>query len=376
MIHPFRGLHPSSKRELDAVENLNEILLDTTQFIDNFDYVYDFIENQQSQFIQDDELCYYIYRLESQYGCQTGIIALVDLNDTSSTIHPHENIKQVKSQKYIDFLNEKKTQANPVILLHNFLKPIKILLDELTESPADIDVKSVAGCGHKLWIIKNSDLINIINNNYRFINHYYIGDGHHRYCAAKNDLYGQSKSHLLCWLISDNQACVFPCHWIIPTLGFRYKKIFIKKIEQHFDVSIQSDSVQPKISNQLGLYIENTWYHLQLKQPKPNMHISIFMHEYLKQEFGINNVISTYAAVDELTALVNDSLYDLAFSFPEINITDLLHCVNAGHQLPVNTTYFVPKPAIGLISYCFATSSEKRNENNQAPAKECKLLLT
>ncbi len=351
MIFPFKGLRPSSGTEIKSINRLNKFLSkNISKQTDNYVKICDFFENSQLQFFQDTEPCYYLYRLESQHGCQTGLVALVEIDDAFCVIWPHENIKKDKSALYSELLNIKKTQSNPVILLHKFLKPIQILLDNLIKlSPTS--VYRIAGCVHKLWVINDNSLINMITKNYSLINDYYIGDGHHRYYAAKDVFCEQYKPRLLSWLISDNQARILPYNLAVPFLNSISRKKLLKDIYNYFELHKKLEPVEAENPDQLGLYINKTWYQLRIKQHKIMMKKYLYIQQFINEKFSFDQVIRLPINARNIQMLVDKFSYELAFTLPAVSIPRLLLYINKGYILPENTTYFVPKPAVGIVAH-------------------------
>jgi uncharacterized protein (DUF1015 family) len=351
MIYPFMGSRPICQH-FDAVKELNQGLFEySNSHINSFDMVRNFILSQKSEMVYDTKPCYYIYQLENGYRCQIGVIGLCELNNTSCPIIPHENIRACRGKSYSYFLKSKKTQSNPVMLLHPFLESIQNLLREIVEVfPVDVSMEIHSGCTHKLWVIKDPILVNKIKENYSFIKHYYIADGHHRYYAARENS-AEVSNYLLSWAVSYDQANIVPYQWVIPSLKPYNKKKILEIIKDKFSAETGSFSSDLFCHNSARVYINKKWYQFKNTKVKSIPSISILCEQLFREYLDMKKVIRIPITFSELYNIINEFSYEFVICFPNIDISDLLLLIDKGYTLPINTTCFSPKPAIGLINY-------------------------
>jgi uncharacterized protein (DUF1015 family) len=351
MILPFKGLRPSNQRNLESIRQINEILQNGVESsLSDMDHVNNFLRYQKQEFFEEQQYCYYVYQIESCYGWQTGLITLIDMNNPSKFFYPHENVKMEKGHFYTAFLKEKRVQANPVLLLHKFQTPIKALLNELTQSSPTFVLKQNNNCIHRLWTISDIHLIRAIHYQYDQISHFYIGDGHHRYYAANSN--SSSKSFLLSWLIADNEANLIPCHWVVPHLirkDSQNENDIFEHIETLFVIEQVLFPFQPEQYHELGMYFNNLWYKLKIKETISEKYSALILKALLEETLKLK-VLSIQSEVTELASLAKRHSYELAFSLPVITVEDLINFVHDRGRFPASTTFFAPKPAIGIVS--------------------------
>ncbi len=353
MILPFKGLRPFSQSNLEAIRQINEVLQNGIEpSLSDIGHINNFLSYQKQEFFEEKNYCYYIYQIESYYGCQTGLIALIEVNNPSKSLHPHEHIRMEKGRSYSEFLKIKRVQANPVLLFHKFEPIIKALLNQLTQSSPAFVLKQKNDTIHRLWVISDKDLIHAIHHQYDKMTHFYIGDGHHRYYAASSNSCPSSKSFLLSWLIPDNEVNLIPCHWIVPKLILekpQNKKDIFEHIETFFEIEQLLLPFQPEQYNELGMYLDNIWYRLKIKKTFSEKYSTLLLKSVLEETLKLK-VLSIQAEVRDLARLAKLHNYELAFSLPVIAVEDLINFVHDRGTFPVNTTYFAPKPAIGIIA--------------------------
>lgn len=369
MIHPFKGLRPTCIKANELITQINNPLFNFNSNLlsDSYLELQKFVQEQKQQttkkyFVQDQQPCFYIYRIISKEKVQTGLIALLELKKDSHYIYAHENIHQHKVTSYRKFLESSNIQANPIILLHQNMKPVQLLLNQLTIQSPDFTISCNNDHVHQLWHISDTTKIKRIKESYNIISKFVIADGHHRYNAINN--YSENeKKFLLSWLISNDQAHLEPYHWIIPSLNNINKSGFLEKVNQFFEIYPQITSNGSINQNQhFGLYLDNNCYRLQIKKPtkidsqnqknlKFKTHDINFLYQFLTKELSINNIVGIHGSTDKLLKTINLYTYHSAISLPQINVDDILINIKLGNILPVSTTYFSLKPAIGLISF-------------------------
>ena len=125
---------------------------------------------------------------------------------------------------------------------------------------------------------------------------------------------------------------------------------------------------KPKKSKSFGMYIDNNWYSLELKnEPKENLfHINNLdinlLHYYLLEPIlGIGDprydnrldFISGFKGLDAIEHKVNTKEVAVGFSLFPTQIEDVITFADKKLTMPPKSTWFDPKPLDGLVTYEF-----------------------
>lgn len=333
--------------------------------------------------VQDDQPCYYIYKLRMGAHEQVGLVAAASVEDyLQGRIKKHEHTrpdKETDRTNHIDHLN---AQAGPVFLLHRYNRAIAALLDAGMKNPPVYDIDGDYGIRHTVYVVDDPGLINKIQDQFSKLDALYIADGHHRSAAASR-VYQKRKTgnphhtdeepynYYLTVIFPDTQMQILDYNRVVKNLDGLSKEEFFKEIEKCFTVTpyrvsgnSREKAYKPVKLHTFGLYLDKQWYILEAKKgtfnpkdPISVLDISILQDNLLSPILGIQdprtderiNFVGGIRGLGELEKLVNSGEYKLAFSLYPTSIEQLMAVADAGRVMPPKSTWFEPKLRSGLI---------------------------
>lgn len=139
---------------------------------------------------------------------------------------------------------------------------------------------------------------------------------------------------------------------------------FLSKVEASFDVEkVGKEAFKPEKPKQVGMYLDGNWYKLTAKSEViPNdvigqLDVSILQSQVLTPIFGIEDIrrdnridfVGGIRGLEELTRLVDNGSYSVAFAMYPPTMDDLLGVADAAEIMPPKSTWFEPKLLSGLF---------------------------
>lgn len=342
---------------------------------------------QEKILIQDEQPCYYIYKLRMGNHEQIGLVAAAYVEDyLQGRIKKHEHTrpdKETDRTNHIDHLN---AQTGPVFLLHRYNSKIAALLDKGMESSPIYDIQGDYEIRHTVYVVDDPELIAKIQNQFEQLDSLYIADGHHRSAAASRVYQKRKKenphhtgsepyNYYLTVIFPDTQMQILDYNRVVKDLNGLSKNEFFKKMETCFSIQpyqgTGSNTCKPIKIHTFGLYMEGQWYLLEAKEgtfdpndPISVLDISILQDNVLSPILGIQdprtddriNFVGGIRGLTELEKLVDQSDYKLAFSLYPTSIEQLMAVADAGRVMPPKSTWFEPKLRSGLIVHYLGNS--------------------
>jgi uncharacterized protein (DUF1015 family) len=290
---------------------------------------------------QDNQPCYYIYKLRMGTHEQVGLVAVASVEDyLQGRIKKHEHTrpdKETDRTNHIDHLN---AQTGPVFLLHRHNREIAALLDKGMESPPVYDIEGDYGIQHTVYVVDDSGLINKIQDQFAKLDALYIADGHHRSAAASRVYQKRKKenphhtgsepyNYYLTVIFPDTQMQILDYNRVVKDLNGLSKNEFFKKMETCFSIQTCQGTCKPVKMHTFGLYLEGEWVLLEAKEstfdpkdPISVLDISILQDNVLSPILGIQdprtddriNFVGGIRGLTELEKLVDQGDYKLALS--------------------------------------------------------------
>lgn len=310
---------------------------------------------------------FYVYRMQMNATSQTGLLSLVNINNPEKLkIIPHELTRPVKENLYLEFLEKNRIQSNPVFLIHKNCDDINKVISLITEGPIKTEFKTPDGVKHTLWEVGDLNRIKTIESAYKNITKLVIADGHHRYAAAKQ-LVGQDSNlnNMYSLLVPDNQISILSFHRIIKMSELFSKEIFLQILKKNFDILKRSESFKAKKFDEFGMYYAHQWYELKLKKEVSsqlsglNRQGSFVFDSYILRALNITDqrhdeaisFINETETFDDFEQTVNKSQCSIGFTIESVKVKNFLKIAESGILFPPHSTWFIPKPITGVMTY-------------------------
>ncbi len=331
--------------------------------------------------IQDEENCIYLYELTMDEHVQTGIVALSSVKDYfDDVIKKHEYTRPVKERDRIKHMRTLGAHVGPVFLTYPNVADIDLLIEQRCEQPADYDFTLPDGIRHRLWVVKEQELVqNLCQLFADKVPATYIADGHHR--AASSAKVGQAMAdsnpghngqepynHFLSVLFPDNQMKILDYNRVVKDLNGHTEDYVLQALRMYFHISSVGSAFKPKAAGEFGMYLNRRWYKLVAKEeikrnedPVLSLDISLLQAFALDPIFNIKDqrtderidFVGGIRGLEELEKRVDSGEMAVAFSMYPVSIQQLINIADAGEVMPPKSTWFEPKLRSGLLVHRF-----------------------
>lgn len=339
---------------------------------------YDAFRNE-GIFVRDDNPCYYVYRQEKLGNTFTGIIACTSIEDyTNGVIRIHEQTLTEREKKLKDYLDVCQFNAEPVLFCYPDHEGIEKIIAAKISQREEYDFTTTDRVHHHLWVISDEKEVNTLRNYFEKIPAVYIADGHHR--SASSALLGQSMrekntnftgeepwNFYLGVFFPETQLKIFDFNRVVKDLNGLSSEEFLAQLNSEFKViSHGSDIYRPTKKHVFSMYLDGSWYELQLKKPDPKdaepvstLDAYILTQRILSPILGIHDLktdprigfVSGIKGAEELKNQVDNWKFKVAFGLFPVQMEELKHIADTGSIMPPKTTWVEPKMRSGLVIY-------------------------
>ena len=146
---------------------------------------------------------------------------------------------------------------------------------------------------------------------------------------------------------------------------------FLKNVKKFYKVEKQAMTYRPVGRHEMGMYIDQQWYQLNLKEkfiPNPHttapsecLDVYLFNKYILKEILGIEDIrtepdvkyIEGTKGPAALERKVDEEKAVAAFNLYPVAIEDLIVISNIGGTLPPKSTYIEPRMRNGLVAQLY-----------------------
>jgi uncharacterized protein (DUF1015 family) len=330
--------------------------------------------------IQDEEPCYYIYRLIMDGREQTGLVCGSSLDDyNKGIIKKHEFTRPEKELDRINHIRTTKAQTGIVFLAYNNVSEIdEFIANWKRDHDPEYDFTSEDGIQHTFWVIKDYGKVDYITN--LFANDVpatYIADGHHRaasaakvaeeYKAQELSITGdEAFNYFLTCIFPASQLEIMDYNRVVKDLNGMDHNEFLEKLGTDFDISEQGKTpYKPSHPHEFGLYLDDKWYKITAKEgtyktdPIGVLDVSILQNNVLTKLLNINDprtdrrveFVGGIRGLQALADKVDSGEMAAAFACYPVSIKQLFEVADSGDVMPPKSTWFEPKTRDGLVIY-------------------------
>lgn len=329
---------------------------------------------EQGVLFQDDQPCYYIYRLTMDGRVQTGLVCVSSVDDyEAGVIKKHEFTRPEKEQDRINHIAVSGAQTGNVFLAYPQVEDMDRIIDEWTATHAPAyDFTAADGIGHIVWVVDDSNIIDDITTLFRDqVPFTYIADGHHRAASAAKvraalpEDQQAGASHFLTTLFPADQLSIMDYNRVVCDLNGHTQESFLEAFEKDFIVTKQSGQVRPAVLHQFGMYLGGQWYLLESREgtyttdPIGILDVSILSANVLDRILDIKDqrtdkridFVGGIRGLGELERRVDNGEMAVAFSLHPVTIQQLFDIADSGNVMPPKSTWFEPKLRDGLLTH-------------------------
>ncbi len=325
---------------------------------------------------REEAPAYYIYRLDWGEHAQTGLIAAASVADyDSNKIRKHEHTRPVKEDDRVRQIEAVGAQTGPVMLASPDDARITGLLARGARGAPDMDVTADDGIRHRVWIVRDEELIEEITKAYDALPALYIADGHHRSAAASRVCAKRAQTEpdnmnapwrrFLSVIFPAGEMKILDYNRVVKDLNGLSETDFLAETGKIFAVSPASGAVRPERAGVFGMYLGGKWFRLEAPaewkrtdDPLARLDVGILQDRLLAPVLGIDDprtseridFIGGMRGLGELERRVDSGEMAVAFSLHPTSMDDLMRVADAGEVMPAKSTWFEPKLADGLVS--------------------------
>lgn len=368
--------NPKSFLAIDRAETQFDASVDTYA-----DCVYDKAKSmlqewmEEGNFIQEEVPSYYIYEQVMDGRSQKGIVACASIDDyQNNVIKKHEKTREDKELDRIRHVDTTSAQTGPIFLAYKPNATLKELVAKITSGEALYDFVSEDGIAHRVWVVSESQNMEVIRKEFDAMNSIYIADGHHRCASAvKVGLKRRAENHgftgdeefnfFLSVLFPADELMILDYNRVVKDLNGLSKEELLGRISESFDVvSNGSEPVSPKEKGQFGMFLKEEWFSLTAKDTLytndavKDLDVSILQDNLLSPILGIGDpktdkridFVGGIRGLKELEKRVHSDMA-IAFSMYPTSIYELFKVADEDRLMPPKSTWFEPKLRSGLF---------------------------
>ena len=326
-------------------------------------------------FVQEDKPMYYIYELTMNGRVQTGIVACASIDDyQNQIIKKHENTRADKELDRIHHVETCQAQTGPIFLAYRSNPQLQEIIIRTKKEHPLYDFASEDGILHRVWCVFADTDISAIQVIFHSISEIYIADGHHRCASAvkvglkkrdqnPNFTGDEEFNYFLSVLFADDQLMIMDYNRVIKDLNGLSPMQFIEAVSNVYNILSKGTNCQkPTKKGQVAMFIDNTWYLLEIKDCYQNNHpvegldVAILQDHVLSPILGIEDPktdrrIDFVGGIRGIEALENRVKTDskVAFALYPTSIHELFAVADANMLMPPKSTWFEPKLRSGLF---------------------------
>ena len=325
-------------------------------------------------YIHDEKPLYYIYELIMDGRHQTGIVAMVSIDDyMDGTIKKHENTLAAKEQDRINHIYNCNAQTGPIFLAYRDRAVINEIVNRVKQGEKTYGVTADDGITHNVWLIDKPEDVSTLKAEFGVENRIYIADGHHRAASAvkvglkkreENPGYtgDEEFNYFMSVLFPESELKILPYNRVVKDINGLSMDEYFEKIGAICDIEEVNAAYQPAAKGEIGMFIDNKWYKLTVKDsfksddPVAGLDVSILQDNILEPILGIEDPrtdkrIDFVGGIRGLGELERRSKSDmkLAFSMYPTSINELFDVADAGRLMPPKSTWFEPKLRSGIF---------------------------
>jgi len=317
--------------------------------------------------VQDPRRAFYAYCQDYLFDGHPlrfwGLLGLLKLEPFGAgNIYPHEAVLPEPVEDRMRVMEHARANLEPIMTLYRQISdPMDMLFESLEGLPPLISATFPGGNRHRVWRLPLSQTCARIQRNLRGLK-LFVADGHHRYHAA--------------WMFRQRHRRLSGADWILSLVANTEQKgMRINPIHRYFTCAqvITADlprslatfgrierlgsrarAVMEPGRNAIGFYARGTgaWFlHLpplpERLKPRETLEV-VRLHELIPQVARVADV-KFPKDPEEAAAAARRSPSVLAVFLPPISSHLITSIAFGGETLPQKSTFFLPKPASGLV---------------------------
>ena len=162
------------------------------------------------------------------------------------------------------------------------------------------------------------------------------------------------------YLLPASQMKIHAFHRLINTGQALDKEAVLKKLEYEFTLKAPQADSRPKAKGQFSIYMDHTWYHLELKKPAlERLDTELCSEQILSPIFGIEDLkndkrisfISGEKGIASIMKEVDSGRSQIGIALYPVAIEEVFAVADRGDTMPPKSTWVEPKLRSALTIY-------------------------
>lgn len=323
--------------------------------------------------VRDDKPYVYLYTLQIDNHKQTGIVAVVSIDDyINGIVKKHELTRKVKETDRMNHINIVGAQTGLVYLFYRDSNYLQNIMHNALSSPVLYDFVADDGVRHIIQRIEDDDYTQLVKQAFddQIL---YIADGHHRAASSvrvglqrREQGYTGSEpfNYFIAAIFPHSELNILPYNRVVKDLNNHDFETFMRLLSDSFVVQ-KADGGIAKNRQEIRMYYDHQWYALTFIKKLPinavdALNVSILQNTILSPILGIKDpredvridFVGGNNAITTMVELVDSGSYVLGFSLFPTSIDELMTISDRGEIMPPKSTWFEPKLRDGLLVYC------------------------
>jgi uncharacterized protein (DUF1015 family) len=327
---------------------------------------------------QDEQACYYAYRLIMGDHVQVGLVAAASVADYDiNRVRKHEFTRPDKEDDRVRQIEALNGQTGPVLLAYPNAPEVDSILTAATQGEADADGVAESGVRHTLWVIRDAATLARLTELFDALPAIYIADGHHRsasasrICATRkaanpSHTGNEAYNYFLSVIFPHHQMRILDYNRAIKDLNGLSEADFMARVAESFMIEMMDAAVKPSRPGEFGMYLNGRWSKLIIRgdliphqDPVGRLDVSLLQDNLIAPVLNITDprrdkridFVGGIRGLAELEKRVNSGEMALAFSLHPTGMEDLMAVADANEVMPPKSTWFEPKLADGMASH-------------------------
>ncbi len=327
----------------------------------------------------EKEPCFYIYRMQKDSYCQTGLTALFSAQDyLEKRIKKHELTRPDKEKDRYSHIYYTRAYCGLVALLYRQKQAFDLsnfLNQYASQNQPLYDLHTEDRVRHLFYRIRAQDYSAQIEEYLSGLSCLYIADGHHRAASASSlfqnslekieDSRNKGVSFFPAVIFPETEIQILSYNRAIKDLNGYSHSDFLQKIQEG-GIEIQKGLYEKEAQDTVGMYLgSRQWYTLRFANMKEQLKhtealgVSMLQERLLSPLLGIDDPrMSTRISfaggslgTQELERLVDQEGYSVSFQLPSVQTEILLDTADRDQIMPPKSTWFEPKLRSGFVTH-------------------------
>ena len=238
-------------------------------------------------------------KTQTGFGCIASVEAY-----NKNIIKKHEFTTPIKEDDRVLNIKELQAQTGPVLLAYKQNVLIKKILDANKKGDPVYSVIGPDSSIHNIWVMEDKVEIDKIVYEINSLGELYIADGHHRSAAAsriceeinlkENNNNKNNHNFFLSVAFPHSEMTILDYNRIITGLNDYKPEELINEINKNFVVKKVINECKPHQKNEFGMFLDNAWYQLNLKENLKKNNISLILGGVFNSGILINPSPESY----------------------------------------------------------------------------------